>query len=95
MNEVDQDSFKDRFKLSENDERRLKEWKGRHLFLCPTSHPDHRMIGAVLGYMARRLSRGQIPDVNLVSDTLEGKLKIPDCGYIGCNLHESMGDHVH
>lgn len=59
----------------------------------PTDEELKKRSQAVLGFMLRNLSRGRIPNPDLVFDTLTGKAPVPACGMIGCFLDDY--DHVH
>jgi hypothetical protein len=79
-----------------NCEERLEAWHKFSLFggiigIVPEDvQPE--IWGACLGYMIRRLSHRQVPVMELVQDTLNGKLPVPPCGFIGCNWD---AEHVH
>jgi len=75
--------------------KRLEEWNKFSLWGnvdFPEGLDQQKAIGACFGYMIRRLSHRTIPRMDLVRDTLTGKLPIPECGFIGCTL--DFG-HVH
>jgi hypothetical protein len=76
---------------------RLAGWNKQVVFHYPvmasmTEQEQHGAASACLGYILRRLSRGLIPDPHLVMDTLEGREKVPSCGYLGCTADD---DHTH
>ena len=80
-------------------EERLEEWHKFSLFggvineaPLPEGEELNKIWGACLGYMVRRLSHRQVPRMELVRDTLLGKLPVPDCGFIGCTCDF---EHVH
>lgn len=58
----------------------------------PTEAEMNKRVGMVARYMLRMLSRGQIPNPDLVFDTLAGK-HAPKCGTVGCFMDD--WDHVH
>jgi hypothetical protein len=78
----------------------LDKWQGRTLWGYygntdePTEAEMNRRVGGVTRYMLRMLSRGQVPNPDLVFDTLAGKQPVPRCGSVGCFMPDD-GDHVH
>lgn len=72
---------------------RLAGWRKMYLWGLPgTAAADKpRVRDAVLSYLCRCLSRGIIPDANLVAATFNGQ-EVPACGYLGCQME---GEHVH
>ena len=79
--------------MEDQDVKRFEKWRKVGLFMNPTEFGDERVVGACLGYMIRLLSKGIMPESQLVIETLEGKRKVPPCGYINCFWDED--DHVH
>jgi len=74
----------------------LEAWRKRMLWANPGQAPlceqEAKVLGAIVGYMARMLSRGQIPNVETVVGALQGTIKVNHCGYINCDWAE---EHVH
>ena len=72
-----------------NDEA-LRRWNKRALFGAEVQSQSEaeasERMRAVLTYMVRRLSRGVVPDVDVVMDVLDGKADVPACGIAGCVL---------
>lgn len=58
----------------------------------PTAEEMQRRESAVTRYTLRMLSRRQIPNPDLVFDTLSGKRPVPECSYIGCSV---AIEHIH
>lgn len=55
--------------------------------------PDSsRREKACLDYAVRMLSRGHLPDPELMSETLQGTKSVPQCGHLGCTWD---AEHVH
>jgi hypothetical protein len=61
----------------------------------PTEAELNKRCGGVTGYMLRMLSRGQVPNPDVVFDTLSGKLPVPGCGIVGCFIDFEHFEHVH
>jgi hypothetical protein len=73
---------------------RLEEWRRERLPMsAPLSNMTPEQNRAVMGHLLRNLSRGRIPPLKPMLEYLEGKAKLPSCGYIGCIVPEE--DHVH
>lgn len=76
---------------------RLEEWYKFSLFGgivrdVPEEMNNKEVWLACLAYMVRQLSHRRIPHMELVRDTLLGKLPVPPCGFIGCTWD---AEHVH
>lgn len=71
----------------------FKDWYRKHLWQYNLNKETFQNKEAVLSYMMACLSRGYIPNYELVIDNLNGK-KSPNsiCGYIDCYWDE---EHVH
>lgn len=73
--------------MSTNEER-LEIWrKNKNLWgRLPDSNviEDKNVLQAVIGYVLRQLGRGNVPNHDLVMDTLAGVRPVPYCGMIGC-----------
>lgn len=76
------------------DALRAKGWEKRWMFSATAVDlPDQKdRVHASLGYVLRTLSRGQLPDPELVNDALTGKKPVPACGQLGCTWD---AEHVH
>jgi hypothetical protein len=77
--------------MYQHNEDRLKAWYRRSIW-GGVQPSDQERIRTVLSYMLRQLSHGVVPDADLVFDTLEGRVPVPSCGFIGCTWNE---EHVH
>ena len=90
---------KPRPKLYMTNEEKLEEWRNFSLFgniiseaPLPEGEELNKVWGACCGYMIRNLSHRRIPRMELVRDTMLGKLPVPKCGFIGCTWD---AEHVH
>ena len=79
------------------DREKLEEWNKYSLFGGATRQAKgegrEEILRACLSYMISRLSHRQIPRLEPVRDTLNGKVPVPPCGVIGCAW--DAPDHVH
>lgn len=69
----------------------LLEWEKFILFNHNLEHLDKKTLEAMVNYMARNLSRFQIPRKTLIEETSKNNY-VPKCGYLGCSWDE---EHVH
>lgn len=73
-------------------EEQIQEW---HKFRIWGDSSDNAAINAVvLRYIIRCLSKKYIPSKEIVEETLLGRRKIPQCGFLACCLPDD-GGHVH
>lgn len=70
----------------------LSRWQAHRKTFLWGKVADPRMSELVLGYMLRTLTRGIMPDPDLIRDTVVGQIPVPSCGYIGCPTKD---EHVH
>ena len=88
MNEAPVDPVRDALKA--------KGWDKRWLFSTPFDDApeveQQRRQVAVTRYMLRSLSRGRLPDAQLIADALGGAKQVPECGWLNCLIGF---EHVH
>lgn len=75
-------------------DQRLEEWRKvkPRLWGMTTEEVTDEKIHKVFGYLVRSLVREYVPHATVVMDYLEGRTKIPSCGFLGC---PSGDDHCH
>lgn len=72
--------------------KRFMKWDRRSMWGGEVYGANDMAVRATLRHILRLMSRGIIPDPDLIFDVLRGRKEVPDCGHIGCE----MGDgHIH